>query len=435
MKAMTYAEAVDYLYTQLPIFQRVGASAYKKDLHNTWKLFDHLGHSYKSYPTIHVAGTNGKGSTSHMIASVLQESGLKVGLYTSPHLRSFRERIRVNGAEIGEEYITRFVQENKDFFASFDPSFFEITVAMAMDYFATEKVDIAVIETGLGGRLDSTNIITPVLSVITNIGWDHMSLLGDTLPEIAAEKAGIIKENIPVVIGERQEEVLPVFERTAKEKNARLSIASDLYRVESYEYITEDRPYLEAELRHIRGNQLMPVQTDLLGNYQLKNIVTVVASLSVLMDHTDVRIPGIAIWNGLRNVAQNTGLAGRWQILQESPLVIADTGHNKDGLKYVVEQLQTYSYNTLRMVIGFVNDKEIGEILRLLPTGARYYFTKADIPRALDEKEVQQQAKAAGLSGDSYPSVKEALAAAKRDSGPEDLIFVGGSTFVVAEVV
>jgi len=430
---MTYSEAVDYLYSQLPMFQRIGAAAYKKDIINTRRLCDHFGHSYTQYPTIHIAGTNGKGSTSHMLASVLQEAGMKVGLYTSPHLKTFTERIRVNGSAISETFIAGFVEANKDFFSSFDPSFFEITVAMAFEYFAHEKVDVAVIETGLGGRLDSTNIITPVLSVITNIGRDHMQLLGNTLPEIAAEKAGIIKDGVPVVIGERHPETESIFERTAAGKNAPCTWAEDQWKVQQYGYVQEgDRQYLQMQIRS--GSEEKTLQTELLGHYQLKNIVTVMAAVSVLQKN-GWKIGEAAVREGIKNVWRNTGLKGRWQILGNSPLVIADVGHNKEGMQMVLKQLETYRYKQLRMVLGFVNDKEIGEILRMLPQEARYYFTKAAIPRAMDEQEVKMQAESYGLFGDAYPSVEEAFNAAIGDSGPEDLVFVGGSTFIVAEVV
>lgn len=431
---MNYTEAVDYLYSQLPMFQRIGASAYRKDLTNTLRLCEHFGQPQRRFRSIHIAGTNGKGSTSHALASVLQEQGYKVGLYTSPHLRSFTERIKINGQEVAEDFVTRFVAQNKDFFATFDPSFFEITVAMAFVYFAEEKVDMAVIETGMGGRLDSTNVITPLLSVITNIGWDHTQFLGDTLEKIAGEKAGIIKPGVPVVVGERQAETDAVFVAAAAAHKAPLVFAEDQWELENHQYIREDHLYLRMHLVEAKNGELFTLDTDLNGLYQLHNMTTVMAALSALRK-TGIDISEEAIHRGLQHIRQNTGLMGRWQVLQEEPLVIADVGHNLPGLKLVLEQLQAYTYTRLRMVIGFVKDKDIRSMLDLLPREAVYYFTRADLPRALDAHELKAQAAELGLEGEAYDTVYAAKAAALADSSPGDLVFIGGSSFVVAEAI
>lgn len=432
---MTYQEALDYLYTQLPMFQRVGASAYKKDLTNTLKLCEYLHQPQSNFPSIHIAGTNGKGSVSHMLASVLQESGLKVGLYTSPHLKSFTERIKVNGKEVDSGFITEFVSNHKSFFSTFDPSFFEITVAMAFQFFSNEKVDVAIIETGLGGRLDSTNVIQPMLSVITNIGFDHMQFLGNTLPEIAYEKAGIIKHKVPVVIGESHPETCEVFKKKASECFSQIYFAEDLWELENYEILHSDSQLLNVNLIHATEERSIEIQTDLIGNYQLKNIITVLASLDILKQNLNFSISDKHISNGLRHVVKNTGLKGRWQILNQNPLVIADTGHNKPGIECVMSQLKTYSYKNLRMVIGFVNDKDVSEMLKLFPSDAIYYFTKADIPRSMNESNLKEIASNLGLNGNSFSNVRDALNTAIKESEQGDLIFVGGSTFVVAEVV
>lgn len=432
---MTYQQAIDYLYTQLPMFQRIGASAFKKDLTNTLKLCEYFGQPQNNYPSIHIAGTNGKGSVSHMLASALQESGYKVGLYTSPHLKSFTERIKINGKEVTADFVTDFVERNQDFFSSFDPSFFEITVAMAFEYFAKENVDIAVIETGMGGRLDSTNVITPLLSVITNIGMDHMQFLGNTIAEIAGEKAGIIKPAVPVVIGESYPESDDVFRKRSGEENSPVFFADEVWQLEGFEYAHEEKQLLHVHLLNAEDGRLQEIYTDLVGSYQLKNVITVSAARDVINRATDFRISDAHFLAGLRNVTGNTGLKGRWQTLGTSPLIIADTGHNKPGLTCVLAQLQTYTYTTLRMVIGFVNDKDVDEVLKLFPREAVYYFTRADIPRAMDEKILAEKAHTNGLTGQPYPTVAEALQAAKNDAAGSDLIFVGGSTFVVAEVV
>ena len=431
---MKYEEAVEWLYTQLPMYQRIGAAAYKEDLTNTIHLCNHFNNPQDHFRSIHIAGTNGKGSTSHMLAAILQESGYKVGLYTSPHLKSFTERIRINGKEIAPDFVTRFVEENKDFFTSFDPSFFEITVAMAFCYFAEQKVDVAVIETGLGGRLDSTNIITPVLSVITNIGWDHQQLLGDTLVKIAGEKAGIIKKDIPVVIGQYQEEVAPVFEEKALALQAPLLFADQVWSLETNSY-TEISGKSYQQFLYTGAYGRVQVQTDQLGSYQAHNCKTVLTALEVLKQHGFDRISHEARETGFLQVTALTGLKGRWQVLDKEPTIIADTGHNIDGLKYIVAQLGKQSYTTLRMVIGFVKDKNIDSVLQILPRNAIYYFTQAEIPRSKPAAELFEEALAVGLKGNYYIHTADALRQARADAGSNDLIFIGGSTFVVAELI
>ena len=405
---MDYNNTLNWMFAQLPMYQRQGAVAFKKDLSNTIKLSEHIGNPHKKFKSIHVAGTNGKGSTSHMLASVLQEAGYKVGLYTSPHLKDFRERIKINGKEIKKKDVTNFIKNNKEFLEENNLSFFEMTVGLAFYCFAKEKVDFAVVEVGLGGRLDSTNIITPEVSVITNIGLDHTQFLGETLPEIAFEKAGVIKENIPVVIGEYQEEVYPVFKAIAEEKKSKIYISSK-------------------EIKKA-------YKTDLLGSYQQHNVKTAVKTIEVLNSKKN-RISDEALINGLSNVVSNTGLLGRWQILQEFPKVVCDTGHNKEGLTYVLEQLQKEVYSNLHVVFGVVNDKDLSKVLPMLPKKATYYFCKPNIPRGLDAQILQKEASKFGLKGTDFKSTEEALNHAKSNSLNSDLIFVGGSTFVVAEVV
>lgn len=411
------------------MFQRVGKSAYKADLGNTLQLDEYFGHPHKQFKTIHVAGTNGKGSTSHMLASVLRNAGYKVGLYTSPHLKDFRERIRINGVMIPENEVTEFVEKHKDLFDQVKPSFFEMTVALAFDYFAREKVEIAVIEVGLGGRLDSTNIITPVLSVITNIALDHTDLLGNTLPKIAVEKAGVIKPNVPVIISQFQTEVSDVFIDKSKETNSKLIFAEQNYKVEKVEY-NNDLQEITINLNEIRDRWNL----DLMGIYQKHNLPGVLASIDVLKS-IGFNITKANISEGLKSVQKSTGLMGRWQKLQESPKVYCDTGHNVDGITQVIAQIERIPHQNLHMVIGMVGDKNIDGMLSLLPKNAIYYFTRASIPRALDQNELMQKALAFELKGTSYPTIKEALSAAKKNAHPNDMIFVGGSTFVVAEVL
>ncbi|MFD1294513.1 bifunctional folylpolyglutamate synthase/dihydrofolate synthase [Lutibacter holmesii] len=404
---MNYQETVDWMFSQLPMYQRQGKTAFKKDLTNTLALSAHLNAPEKKFKTIHVAGTNGKGSTSHMLASILQEAGYKVGLYTSPHLKDFRERIKINGTPIEENTVTEFIQYNQSFLEQQKLSFFEMTVGLAFDCFAKAAVDIAVIEVGLGGRLDSTNIITPQVSVITNIGLDHTQFLGETLPEIAFEKAGIIKSGIPVVIGEYQNETFPVFQEIALLKNAPLLLAD---------------------------NENVIFETDLKGSYQLKNVKTAIKTIAVLKENGFV-ISEEQLKSGLLNVVKNTGLLGRWQILQQQPKVICDTGHNKEGLTYIFQQLQKETYAKLHIVLGVVNDKDLKSVLPLFPKNATYYFCKPNIPRGLEANELKLQAEKFGLVGNSHTSVETAYKTALNNSDIKDLIFVGGSTFVVAEVI
>ncbi|NER18653.1 bifunctional folylpolyglutamate synthase/dihydrofolate synthase [Spongiivirga citrea] len=390
------------------MYQKVGKVAYKADLSNIQKLDEHLKNPHRTFKTIHVAGTNGKGSTSHMIASILQEAGYKVGLYTSPHLKDFRERIRINGKAVSKQFVRGFVHRNWNFFETNSLSFFEMTVGMAFDYFAKKQVDIAVIEVGLGGRLDSTNIITPEVSVITNIGFDHTAYLGDTLPLIAAEKAGIIKKDIPVVIGELQEETIPIFRHLASERNAPMTVA-ETSTSETY-------------------------KSDLLGNYQEKNCKTAIAATYQLANR-GFKINNTHIKNGLSNVLKNTNLQGRWQVLQQKPKIICDTAHNKEGLSLVLNQLRKENYQTLHIVLGIVKDKNLSDILPLFPKSATYYFCSPKIPRALDTKTLHKEAKKSGLTGSIYESVPDAFHNAKDKAKSEDVVFVGGSTFVVAEVI
>ena len=428
---MNYQETLSYLYDQLPMFTRIGSAAIKKDLTNTLALCKALGNPQTKFKTIHVAGTNGKGSTSHMLASILQEAGYKTGLYTSPHLTDFRERIRINGNMISEQKVIDFVAQHQELFESVKPSFFEWTVALCFQHFADEKVDIAIIETGLGGRLDSTNIIEPVLSVITNIGWDHTDLLGDTLSKIAFEKAGIIKEKTPIVIGEYQEETFPVFKEKSKLSESELILAMQKVNVL---YFNSSINHAAFDVQFQFGLYWKNVYSDLTGIYQEKNIRTVLACLEP-MRKVGFLINEQHLRDGLSFVKKNTGLLGRWQILNKQPLTICDTGHNINGIAYVLEQIAQQNFEHLHFVIGMVKDKDIVKILALLPVNATYYFTKANIPRALSELDLQAQASNFQLKGKTYPSVKEAIAAANNAASKNDLIFIGGSTFVVAEAI
>ena len=412
------------------MFTRIGAAAFKKDLTNTLALCSVLNNPHKQFKTIHIAGTNGKGSTSHMLASVLQHAGYKVGLYTSPHLKDFRERIRINGQVIPEQVVVDFVANHQATFDEVKPSFFEWTVALCFDYFAHEKVDVAIIETGLGGRLDSTNVITPQLSVITNIGWDHMDMLGDTLEKIAAEKAGIIKPNVPVVVGEYQTETWPVFEATASQNQSTLTLAADAVKLT----VTEaNHNYLTFNAA-VGDKTYTQLQCDLTGIYQKHNLKTVLAALYQLQN-IGYQISDLALAQGLKNVKQTTGLMGRWQVLQQQPLMVADTGHNVNGLEYVLAQINEQTFTQLHVVIGMVRDKDITKVLKLLPTTAKYYFTQAQIPRALPAIELAQMAQDFGLLGDVYVSVNDAKQAAMHYAQTTDMIFIGGSTFIVAEAL
>jgi dihydrofolate synthase/folylpolyglutamate synthase len=421
-----YHEAVQYLYENLPMFQRVGAVAYKNDLTNTIKLCDALDNPQTKFKSIHVAGTNGKGSTSHMLASILQEAGYKTGLYTSPHLKEFTERIKINGQEVSENFVVDFVNKIQSLVREIQPSFFEITVAMAFDYFVQENIDVAVIEVGLGGRLDSTNVITPEVSVITNISWDHQDLLGDTLPKIAFEKAGIIKNQIPVVISEKQPEVEEVFIAKAKEQRAAIFFASEEYSV---------RTLSNGNLDLHRSGELFlkNVRFPLAGLYQHKNLPGVLKAIDVLKSRSiDTTLQQVKA--GLENVIANTHFRGRWQKIGDNPLVICDTGHNKDGITQVVQQLNSMKFNKLHIVLGMVKDKDITEVLALLPKQADYYFCQAKIPRAMDAAHLAEKALAAGLQGRAIPDVNEAKRTALKNASSDDLIFIGGSTFVVAEI-
>ncbi|PQJ19604.1 folylpolyglutamate synthase/dihydrofolate synthase family protein [Tenacibaculum sp. SG-28] len=402
---MTYTEATDWMFAQLPMYQRQGKTAFKKDLTNTIALAEVLGNPERKFKAIHVGGTNGKGSTSHMLASILQEEGYTVGLYTSPHLKRFTERIKINGEEISEQAVIAFVQEYQAFLEQQKLSFFEMTVGMAFLEFAKQEVDIAIVEVGLGGRLDSTNIILPEVSVITNIGLDHTQFLGETLAEIAYEKAGIIKPNVPVVIGERQEETASVFIEKAKACNAEICFASD---------------------------STVAFTTDLQGTYQAHNVKTAIAALDCLQS---VSVSENSIVNGLLHVVKNTGLKGRWQILQESPKIICDTAHNKEGLGHTMAQLKGEKYQHLHVLLGMVKDKKIEDILPLFPKKATYYFCKPAVPRGLCEIELKEKAKKFHLLGDSYASVAEAVNILKLNMQEKDIAYIGGSTFVVAEVL
>ncbi len=428
---MNYQQTLEYLYSQLPMYQRIGKAAYKANLDNTVALDEHFDHPHRNFSTIHIAGTNGKGSVSHMLAAILQAAGYNTGLYTSPHLRDFRERIRINGEMIPEEEVIKFVARNREVFEKIQPSFFEMTVALAFHYFNQVKVDIAVIETGMGGRLDSTNIITPLLSVITNIGLDHTEFLGDTPELIAAEKAGIIKPGIPVLIGESQVYTRQVFIEKAAIKNAPISFVDEEYQMEYSTLLMNGNQNFQVRKK---GTLVFEnLECDLKGLYQKKNVLTVLAAADILKNHFELSRENI--YNGLKFVSTSTGLKGRWQVLQKNPLVIADSGHNIDGIRAVLEQIRATPHQKLHMVIGFVNDKNISGILDLLPRSARYYFTRASIPRAMDEKELHKMAVDKELAGSAYGTVKEALDVAMNAAGEHDLVFVGGSTFVVAEVV
>ena len=428
---MTYQETLDYLYSQLPMYSRIGAPAFKKDLTNTLKLCEALGDPYKKFRSIHIAGTNGKGSTSHILAAILQTAGYKTGLYTSPHLKDFRERIRINGEMIPEKTVIDFVEQNKEGFKRIEPSFFEMTVALAFDYFAKEKVDITVIETGLGGRLDSTNVITPILSVITNISFDHMDMLGDTLEKIAGEKAGIIKKNVPVVIGESNPETKKVFIDKAKEMNATISFADEVYSVSG---ATRDAGSLHLSLQKNKKQVFNDLVLDLTGHYQEKNICTVLKSIDELND-LNFGISEKHLRKALKEVKKLTGLRGRWDVLSHRPLIIADVAHNEGGFKEVFEQLRQLKYDQLHFVIGFVKEKDLNHILPLFPKEAMYYLCKPDIPRGMDVNIVKEYADKFGYKNQIYPSAKQALEAAKLNAKSNDLIYVGGSTFVVAELI
>lgn len=427
---MNYPETVDYLYTHLPMFQKVGSSALKKDLNNTLLLTRSLGNPQSKFKSVHIAGTNGKGSSAHTMAAILQSAGYKTGLYTSPHLKNFTERIKINGQEIPETQVVSFVGKIKPEIESIRPSFFEVTVAMAFDFFAREKVDIAIIETGLGGRLDSTNVIQPLLSLITNIGLDHQAILGETLEEIAAEKAGIIKQNVPVVIGEYQEAVATVFKDKATAMDAPLYFAGKAFEIEkaaSDENSNRYNVYFNKEI------YLSNLSLSLTGDYQALNVGGILKSIQIL-DESGFTIPEKAIRDGFLNVKTLTGLKGRWQILGKNPLIVCDTGHNEAGVNYIVNQLRSLRYNHLYIVLGVSNDKKLDGIFRLLPEEAFYYFCQAKLPRALQADLLATSASRFGLKGRIVPDVNEAIKEAKSKALADDLVFIGGSSFVVAEI-
>ena len=414
------------------MFSRIGAAAYKKDLHNTIELCNALGDPQQQFKSIHIAGTNGKGSSSHMLAAILQEAGYKTGLYTSPHIKDFGERIRINGEMINQDFVIDFVERTRNLSAEINPSFFELTVAMAFEYFAKERVDIAVIETGLGGRLDSTNIISPVLSVITNIGYDHMNILGNTIPEIAFEKAGIIKKQTPVVIGETLPETKPVFIKKAAEMNAEIYFTEDEFKTQS---TRSTGSLMQCKVLNIKSNEITTFNIDLPGLYQAKNICTVLHAVDIL-NKIGFTIAETAMRAGLENVKKTTGLRGRWELLQTSPDIIIDVAHNEDGIKQVLNQLKTnYPSSHIHFVLGFVNDKDVNKMLALFPADASYYFTNAHIPRALPCEQLKATAEQVKLKGKSYDHVNTAIEQARWNAKDDDVIMVCGSFFIIAEVV
>ena len=423
---MNYQEAIDFMFSSLPMYQRVGKAAYKSNLDNTLALDEHFGHPHKSFKTIHVAGTNGKGSVSHSLAAILQSAGYKTGLYTSPHLVDYRERIRVNGEMISKDYVCDFINQNREIIGNLKPSFFEMSVALAFNYFRDMKVDVAVIEVGMGGRLDSTNIITPELSVITNISFDHTQFLGATLPLIAGEKAGIIKHNIPVVIGETNPETANVFIAKAKEQESPITFADKEKKVEKIK-VAGNHQYAEYAI-----DDTETIKFDLFGEYQTKNLATIEEAVKQLKKR-GFAISDKNISDALQNVKGLTGLHGRWEILSDSPLTICDTGHNIDGLSYVTAQLKAIKCPHLHIVLGFVNDKDVEHVMPLFPKDAQYYFTNADIPRAMPAEQVKAFGEKFGLIGKTYENVPAAYESAKKKASTQDVIFIGGSTFIVGD--
>ena len=430
---MTYKETTDYLFNSYPVFEHVGGSAYKEGLYNSRQLDAHFGHPHQAYKTIHIAGTNGKGSCSHTIASILQDAGYRVGLYTSPHLVDFRERIRVNGQPISEERVIAFVEHDKDFFEPLHPSFFELTTALAFLYFKEQKVDVAVIEVGLGGRLDCTNIITPILSVITNISFDHTQFLGNTLAKIAGEKAGIIKEGIPVVVGEALAETKPVFEATVEAHHAPIYFAEDAPEV-LHSTINEQggRDYNTLTYGKLHG--------ELMGDYQDKNTNTVLTAISILRNGTATTAPSLQITDeniehGMANVTQTTGLMGRWQVLHTTPLVVCDTGHNVGGWQQLAPQIKSQQCRNLRMVFGMVDDKDIDGVMAMLPKNAIYYWTQASTKRAIPAEKIKSLGEKHQLHGQSFPTVAEACSQVMKDAAQDDFVFIGGSSYIVADLL
>lgn len=435
---MSYQDTIDYLYSRLPMYNRIGAAAIKKDLDNTLSICQFLGNPEKQFKTIHVAGTNGKGSTSHMLASIFQEAGYTTGLYTSPHLYDFRERIKVNGVMCEEAFVTKFTNRLKDLIDKIEPSFFELTVGMAFEYFAEKKCDIAIIETGLGGRLDSTNVIAPELSIITNIGWDHMALLGDTLPEIAMEKAGIIKMKTPVLISEITPATKQVFEEKASTMQAPIYFAEDFLTLNHFQHNWQTSIFeFNQPLIHLLDAPLFSknftVESDLPGKYQYKNLKAVLVAVQLLSE-MGWKLKPNKILSALKKVKINTGLLGRWESISENPRVILDVAHNEPGVRALLEQLATLHYNQLHIITGMVKDKDITTVLSLLPKQAKYYFTQSHIPRALPKETLATIASPMGLNGALYDNVNLAIATAKKNAQTNDLILVMGSIFLVAEV-
>ena len=428
---MNYNETLNWMFNKLPMYQRIGAAAYKADLNTTIEILNYLDNPQNNFKSVHVAGTNGKGSTSHSLASVFQEAGYKTGLYTSPHLRDFRERIRINGDMISEENVVTFIENHKQKLEELELSFFEMTVAMAFDYFSKEKVDIAIIEVGMGGRLDSTNVINPELSIITNISLDHVKFLGDCEEKIAAEKAGIIKPSIPVVIGESQEGSKDVFIKTARCLNSPIFFADKIFecKINNNDFIE----YNDIDIYKTTDIYLKNLKFPLLGNYQKKNLATIICALDILREK--FKIEDLHIYEGLSKVVSNTGLMGRWQLINRKPLAIADTGHNVAGINEVVKQLSQTKFDKLHFVLSVVNDKDIEGILELLPKYAEYYLCKADIPRGLDANILAEKAKQSGLKGKVYDSVRQAYTTACENARDGEIVFVGGSNFTVAEIV
>ena len=427
---MNYQQTIHYLFTRLPLFSRIGAAAFKPNLDNTIRLCESLGNPHTKFKSVHIAGTNGKGSVSHMLAAILQMAGYKTGLYTSPHLRDFRERIKVNGEMINEKFVIDFTEKINPLIEEIEPSFFEITVAMAFDYFAQQQCDIAIVETGLGGRLDSTNIIIPELSIITNIGWDHMNLLGDSLEKIAREKAGIIKDHVPVIVGEALKETLPVFHQMAAEKDAVLTVASQKRQALEWKW---EKHELIVEVAEDHKTDHKVYHLDLAGLYQTKNVITVLEACYQLQQK-GWDINDHIIHKALSQVKKITGLHGRWEVIHEHPAIILDVGHNEDGIKQILKQIEMTDHHELHIILGMVNDKEIDKVLELLPKTAHYYFTQAQIPRALAAEALQGKARLIGLNGKYYPDVNTALKEVKAKAHKNDLAIVCGSVFLVAEV-
>ena len=429
---MNYTQTLEFLFQALPAYETKGATAYKPGLERIAAFCRHMGNPQRNFFTVHVAGTNGKGSVSHIIASVLQQAGYRTGLFTSPHLRDFRERIRVDGEMIPKQKVVNFVDKHHDKMVELGLSFFEMTAALAFDFFAQSDVEVAVIETGLGGRLDATNIIMPVLSVVTNVGLEHTDLLGDTLQKIAAEKAGIIKKSIPVLIGESDNRYDPVFEQAAANNKSKLCYAEQIFACEEQ---TPTEAGQRFRLRRLRDNRSYEIQLDLAGDYQRRNIVTAAAAVDFLHEETPLTISRRAFLEGTRHAAANTSLQGRWQRLGEAPLTLCDTGHNAHGMAYVTKQLQATPHKKLYCVVGFVRDKDLAHILPLLPRDAHYIFTAAQTHRALPAAELAAKAAIYGLQGETADTVAEALARARELAEPDDAIFIGGSTYVVAEAL